>query len=126
MLDGAQPDAHREAGREEGEHADDRGDRNHRIGAVREQVQMQQWGLGAQLDDDEGGEQNQPRHQGGDDDRRSEARLGALGGGVEDGDQAEGERRLSGEVELATLRGRGVGRPGGDEDGAMAATITTT
>ena len=126
VLDGAQPDAHREAGREEGEHADDRGDRNHRIGAVREQVQMQQWGLGAQLDDDEGGEQNQPRYQGGDDDRRSEARLGALGGGVEDGDQAEGDVACPGRSSL---------RPSGAEESvalvvmrmeAMAATITTT
>src|SRR3546814_5096376 len=50
VLDGAQPDAHGKAGREEGEHADDRRDRNHGIRAVGEQVQVKQRGLGAQLD----------------------------------------------------------------------------
>ena len=108
VLDGAEPDAEREAGRGS-EHADHGRDRpRRRPGCGTCQVQQRRWS--PSLHDHEPAEEDHA-HREGDDMSGRAHRVRAPGPGVEDGDEAHREGDLAGDVEPAAL-GRGTPRPG--------------
>lgn len=77
---------------------------------------MQQRRLGPQLDNDERAQQHDARDERADDLGPEKAALGTLGGGEQDRHQSEGERELTGDVQLAPLRRSGIGGQLGHHD----------
>ena len=72
--------------------------------------------FGARLDDDEEDQKDAADDVAHDDIPGAEARIDRLDGREEHGDEAERERELAGQVEFASLGGRGVLRPERDEE----------